>query len=76
MPQDRRFYDAIQGALKATYERDHEEALAINDMIDDYVASLHMEAKADFYGYPDHDMDWHISQARGHMSGPEDRSWL
>lgn len=56
--------------------RDHAEALALNDMIDEYRESLYMQAKADFYGYEDHDMEWHISQARGHMSGSEDRPWL
>lgn len=56
--------------------RDHEEALVMNEMIDEYRASLRMEFKADFYGYSDHDMEWHTAQARGHMSGAEDRPWL
>lgn len=49
--------------------RDHEEALVMNEQIDEYRASLHWQAE-------DADMDWHIAQARGHMSGSEDRPWL
>lgn len=33
--------------------RDHEEALVLNEQIDEYRESLYMQAKADFYGYRD-----------------------
>lgn len=33
--------------------RDHDEALVMNEQIDEYRESLYMQAKADFYGYRD-----------------------